>query len=330
MDRNRKEYAETTVRRAHWHTVLANESQQRIDNFLLRTLKGVPRPHIYRILRRGEVRVNSARVRQTYCLQSGDRVRIPPLWIEGTSTAAPPPAFGLDLLQRVLYEDDALIVINKPAGIAVHGGSGIKHGVIERLRAVSREWAQMELVHRLDRDTSGCLILAKRRSVLRQLHQYLRLQRIEKHYQALVKGSWEPQTSICIQQPLLKQTNRNGERSVRIAKDGKPAATRVSMIATSASVSLLDAQPLSGKTHQIRVHLASHGYPIAGDQKYGDSEFNRCLQGLGLNRLFLHACQLKLRHPVTAERLLISAPLPPSLVKVAKKLAVWRAELDPA
>ena len=319
-----------TLHSVRWHTVLMAESQQRIDNFLLRILKGVPRPNIYRILRRGEVRVNSGRVRQTYRLQTGDRVRIPLLWIEsGTMAAPPPPEFGLNLLQRVLYEDDALLIIDKPAGIAVHGGSNIAYGIIERLRSVSPQWEQIELAHRLDRETSGCLMLAKRRSALRQLHQHLREQRIEKHYQVLVKGHWKQRQPVLIQQPLLKKENRNGERYVRVAKDGKPSATQITAIAVGATASLLDAQPLTGKTHQIRVHLANSGYPIAGDKKYGDSEFNRYLRARGLSRLFLHACQLKLLHPLTSESLLVSAPLPVSLVKVAKKLGIPHTESVP-
>ena len=305
---------------AHLIIVDEAESQQRIDNFLLRVLKKIPPSHIYRILRRGEVRVNSGRVRQTYRLQAGDRIRIPPLWTD-PPLAPPPPQLGVVLLQRALYEDDALLIIDKPTGIAVHGGSGIAHGIIERLRSTRREWSQLELAHRLDRETSGCLMLAKRRHALRKLHQSLREHQVKKHYLVLVRDAWSGGARwIC--QPLLKRLRRSGERIVRVSSLGKPTATRVTVVNTVPTASLLNAQPLTGKTHQIRVHLASSGHPIAGDQKYGDDNFNRDLQAIGLRRLFLHAHRLELPHPITGKPLIVEAPLPPVLMKVLRQIGI--------
>ena len=265
----------------------AEAAGQRIDNFLRRQLPGVPKGRIYRLLRRGEVRVNSARVRAEYKLKAGDEVRVPPARI---NVAGPPPSAKLatSILDCVLYEDKRLLVINKPSGIAVHGGSGISHGVIELLRHARPELKDLSLVHRIDRDTSGCLVLAKRRSALRELHERFREGQVEKNYLALVVGDWQFGDQV-IDAPLYVQHRKNGERHVVVSGRGKPAATRVSLSRTYGVYSLLQCSPLSGRTHQIRVHLQHAGHPILGDERYGDEEANRRAKTFGLRRLFLHA-----------------------------------------
>ena len=268
-------------------TIDAERAGQRIDNFLRNELPGVPKGRVYRLLRRGEVRVNGGRVRAEYRLAEGDEVRIPPARVR-EGGPPPPSRLAADMLDRVIYEDKRLLVINKPTGAAVHGGSGVSHGVIELLRHARPDLRELALVHRLDRETSGCLVLAKRRSALRELHQRFRDNQVEKNYLALVVGDWQYGEQV-IDAPLFVQNRKGGERHVIVSDAGKPARTRVSLSRTYGVYSLLQCAPETGRTHQIRVHLAHVGHPIAGDERYGDEEANAAAKKLGLPRLFLHA-----------------------------------------
>lgn len=265
----------------------AEHAGQRIDNFLRRELPGVPKGRLYRLLRRGEVRVNGGRVRAEYKLAEGDEVRVPPVRIR-SETAPPGAKLAASIADQVLYEDKRLLVVDKPSGIAVHGGSGISHGAIELLRHARPELKDLSLVHRLDRETSGCLVLAKRRSALRELHAKFRAGIVEKNYLTLVIGDWQL-GDILIDKPLLVQHRKGGERHVIVSDAGKPAQTRMQLSRTFGKYSLLQCAPLTGRTHQIRVHATSVGHPVAGDERYGDADENRRLQKFGLNRLFLHA-----------------------------------------
>lgn len=291
--------------------VLIDEASagQRIDNFLLRHAKGVPKSHIYRILRGGEVRVNGRRVQQTYRLLEGDEVRIPPLRVAQSTASAPAPA-GKPL--PVVWEDDALVVVDKPAGKAVHGGSGVSYGVIEQLRSQRPQARMLELAHRLDRETSGLLIIAKKRSALTALHDMMREGRSEKRYLTLVPGRWlNPLQHIKV--PLFKYLTAEGERRVRVSAEGKPSHSVVRLVRRWRRFSLLEVELKTGRTHQIRVHLAHLGFPLCGDDKYGDFALNRQLQGEGLKRMFLHAASLRFAHPLTAAALDLHAPLPDDL-----------------
>jgi len=263
------------------------QAGQRIDNFLRRELPGVPKGRLYRLLRRGEVRVNGGRIRAEYKLQEGDEVRVPPARIRAPGDA---PSGGLaDMMAgRVIYEDKRLLVVDKPTGIAVHGGSGISHGVIELLRHARPELRDLSLVHRLDRETSGVLVLAKRRSALRELHARFRDGVVEKNYLGLSIGDWQLGEQV-IDKPLLVEHRKGGERHVVVSGGGKQAQTRVQLSRTFGKYSLLQCSPLTGRTHQIRVHLNALGHPLAGDERYGDAEENRRAKKFGLKRLFLHA-----------------------------------------
>ncbi len=301
---------------------------QRIDNFLLARLKGVPKSHLYRVLRRGEVRVNKGRVKADYRLKVGDLVRIPPV-----RTAAPrepvrtPDGQLARLAQAVLYEDDRLLVIDKPPGLAVHGGSGLSYGLIESLRQL-RPGAELELVHRLDRDTSGCILVSKRRSTLRNLHALIREESgegMEKRYLALILGDLK-RDELTVDAPLLKNVSQGGERLVRVDRaEGKSARTqfrRVRRLPFGEGVAtLVEARLLTGRTHQIRVHAAHLGTPLAGDPKYGDFEANRRLKSLGLGRLFLHAWRLRFRAEYMTGPLQVESPLPADLEQVLGTLA---------
>ena len=289
---------------------------QRIDNYLLRIAKGVPKSHIYRILRSGEVRVNGRRVQQTYRLAIGDELRIPPLRTGEPSSVVPVPA-GKPL--PVVYEDDALMVVDKPAGHAVHGGSGVSFGVIEQLRAQRPELRMLELAHRLDRETSGLLIVAKKRSALTALHDMMREGRMEKRYFALVAGHWLNAMQH-VRAPLFKYLTASGERRVRVSAEGKPAHSIVRLIKRWPKFSLLEVELKTGRTHQIRVHLAHLGFPIAGDDKYGDFTLNKTLESEGLRRMFLHAAKLTFIHPTTGTQLAHEAPLPPELQRFVARL----------
>ncbi|MDH3616453.1 MAG: RluA family pseudouridine synthase [Gammaproteobacteria bacterium] len=274
----------TKVRKIRIDNELAG---QRIDNFLRRELPGVPKGRLYRLLRRGEVRVNGGRIRAEYKLREGDEVRVPPARINAPGDA-PAASHAAKLVDRVIYEDKRLLVIDKPTGMAVHGGSGISHGVIELLRHARPELRDLSLVHRLDRETSGCLVLAKRRSALRELHERFRDGVVEKNYLGLAIGDWQLGEQL-IDKPLLVQHRKGGERHVVVSGGGKPAQTRVQLSRTFGKYSLLQCAPLTGRTHQIRVHLQYLGFPLAGDERYGDEEENRRAKKFGLKRLFLHA-----------------------------------------
>lgn len=292
-------------------TVSDEYSGQRLDNFLMRELKGVPRTLVYRIIRKGEVRVNRGRVKPNHKLSAGDVVRVPP--VRAAEPGQPPSeASARKILEHVLLEDDRLIVINKPSGLASHGGSGINFGLIELMRAARPDLQYLELVHRLDRDTSGCLILAKRRSALRALHEQLREGRIEKHYLALVKGQWDYGTRK-VELALATHTRSGGERHVTVDEAGKYAVSTFRPVEISREASLLEVKIGTGRTHQIRVHATAMGHPIAGDTKYGDEAWNREIGKLGLKRLFLHATALAFDHPRTGESVMVNAPLPEDL-----------------
>ncbi len=260
---------------------------QRIDNFLLNILSGVPRSRVYRLLRRGEVRVNGGRVKAEYKLLSGDEVRVPPVTVDAPGPA-PPDKPVREMLERAVFEDKRLLVINKPSGVAVHGGSGISHGVIELLRASRPDLKHLSLVHRLDRETSGCLVLAKRKSALRELHELFRQRLVEKNYLALVDGDWQ-HGDLLVNKPLLVQHRKNGERYVIVSEEGVRAKTRFRLSRTFGVYSLLQCQPLTGRTHQIRVHAQTLGHPLVIDKRYGDKDANKRAEKLGLKRLFLHA-----------------------------------------
>jgi len=309
---------------------------QRIDNFLLARIKGVPRSHLYRILRRGEVRVNKGRVKPDYRLKPGDLVRIPPLRTaaEAPARAGPAGGGGAPSLRRlasaVLYEDEQLLVLDKPSGMAVHGGSGLSWGLIEAMRTLRPESKDLDLVHRLDRETSGCLLLSKRRGALRELHRLIRDQAIEKTYLALLVGGIEGR-EVEVDVPLRKNLLQGGERVVRVDPAlGKPARTRFRRLRRFAGprgdLTLVEAQPLTGRTHQIRVHAAHLGTPVAGDDKYGSSEVDRDLRRLGLTRLFLHAASLTFWPTYSQGPLHVESPLPPPLPAVLDALAQYNGE----
>ena len=295
---------------------------QRIDNFLLRHLKGVPRSHIYRLLRSGQVRVNGKRIKQHFRLSVGDEVRIPP--VRTAQVAAPGKLTDQQkqlLNNAIVFEDKKLLVINKPSGLAVHGGSGISLGVIEQLRLLRPEEKGLELVHRLDRATSGLLMIAKRRSALRSLHTLQRENRIHKSYLALVQGDW-PENRMRVDAPLRKNQLRGGERMVTVDDEGKPALTLFRVKEQFRESMLVEAELGSGRTHQIRVHAAHLGTPIIGDDKYGDAEINRHYRQLGLKRLFLHAWKLAFEWGEEGKKLKLTAPLEPALEEILTKLRI--------
>jgi 23S rRNA pseudouridine955/2504/2580 synthase len=303
-----------------YYEVASDTAGQRIDNFLLRQLKGAPKSYIYRIIRKGEVRVNKGRVKAVYRLKAGDRVRIPPVRLSQQSHSAAPSNSSVEQLERaVIYEDERFLVLNKPAGIAVHGGSGINYGVIEALRIMRPDEPHLELVHRLDRETSGCLMISKQRSVLRILHELILNNRVDKRYLALVSGSWRKGRRVA-DVPLLKNTLRSGERVVRPDPEGKPAETRFKRLARFPQATLVEVELITGRTHQIRVHSAWLGSPVLGDEKYGDDEANRHLKALGLKRLFLHAESLRFQWPGEKRQFQVKAPLPDELEAVLNKL----------
>ena len=306
---------------AHEIRIEPDGAGQRIDNFLRTTLKGVPKSHIYRILRRGEVRVNRARIRQHYRLRTGDTVRIPPLRTGSGPPERLPGTRMLDMLERsIVYEDADLLALDKPAGIAVHGGSGLRLGVIEGLRCLRPELRFLDLVHRLDRDTSGLLLIAKRRSSLTALHRAFREGHVDKRYWVLVMGRFDRTRRVDL--PLVKGISRSGERMVEVSEAGQASTTDFRPVAWTRDCSLLEARPRTGRTHQIRVHAADAGHPVAGDPRYGDRDFNRRLQGAGLQRMFLHAHALRIRESVSGRRLVLEAPLGAELGRVLEVLGL--------
>ena len=278
--------------------VSAGLEGQRIDNFLLARLKGVPKTMIYRILRKGEVRVNKGRIKPDYRIKEGDIVRVPPMRMTQADEPAPLAKGLLERLEAaIVHEDKGLIVLNKPAGIAVHGGSGLTYGVIEAFRQMRPQCKEIELVHRLDRDTSGLLMIAKKRSMLRHLHEALRGDGVDKRYMALVRGRW-PASRKQIDAPLQKSNVRSGERMVEVNPEGKDALTLFKVIRRFGEfATLIEASPITGRTHQIRVHALYAGHAIAGDSKYGDEEFSKEIREMGGKRLFLHASDLKFTLP---------------------------------
>jgi 23S rRNA pseudouridine955/2504/2580 synthase len=305
-----------------WIEVDEGGAGQRLDNFLTARLKGVPKSHVYRIVRSGEVRVNSGRVAASHRLELGDRIRVPPIRVaEREAGDAPAPALELP----VLFEDEYLLAVDKPAGLAVHGGSGIAHGVIERLRAGRPEAKFLELVHRLDRETSGVLLLAKKRSALTAMHEDLRERGMDKRYIAAVSGRVRDELRR-VKVALRKYATADGDRRVAVdAREGQEAETVFRRLARGEEFSLVEAELLTGRTHQIRVHLAHIGHPILGDEKYGDFALNRALRKGGLKRMFLHAASVSLRHPATGEMLTIRSPLPADLATFRREVFAGEA-----
>jgi 23S rRNA pseudouridine955/2504/2580 synthase len=298
-----------------WLTVDEESAGQRLDNFLIRHLKGVPKTHVYRIIRSGEVRVNKGRASADTRIESGDVVRLPPVRIsDKVAEKAARPAPGREF--PLLLEDDALMAIDKPAGVAVHGGSGVSFGVIEQLRQARPLAKLLELVHRLDRETSGILLVAKKRSALKHVQDQFRERETGKTYLALVQGQW-PEKLKVIDSALHKFLLPDGERRVRVTSnddpDGMRSITLVKVAERWDTCTLLEVTIKTGRTHQIRVHLASQGHPIAGDDKYGDFEWNKALQKQGLKRMFLHAWRLQFTHPATGKRVELMSNLPPEL-----------------
>lgn len=299
---------------------------QRLDNFLITRLKGVPKTHIYRIIRKGEVRINKGRVKQTTRLVEGDMVRIPPIRLSERSNHTLDGAKYSFLHKAILHEDDGIIVLNKPCGMAVHAGSGIKVGVIEAFRALRTDLAYLELAHRLDRETSGCLVLAKKSSVLKKLNDdfknnSLKNPRLDKRYLCLVQGQWQG-AQRRVTKALNTNAKRHGERFVVVDSDGSYASSIMAPKAISDEASLLEVKLLTGRTHQVRVHCQAENHPLAGDQKYGDKEFNKCMKSYGLSRLFLHAARLSFFHPTTEKSITVEAPLPSELASVLANLAL--------
>ena len=298
-----------------WLTVDEESAGQRLDNFLIRHLKGVPKTHVYRIIRSGEVRINKGRASADTRIENGDVVRLPPVRIsDKVAEKAARPAPGREF--PLLLEDDALMAIDKPAGVAVHGGSGVSFGVIEQLRQARPQAKLLELVHRLDRETSGILLVAKKRSALKHVQDQFRERETGKTYLALVQGSW-PEKLKVIDSSLHKYLLPDGERRVRVTSnddpDGMRSITLVKVAQRLEGCTLLEVTIKTGRTHQIRVHLASQGHPIAGDDKYGDFEWNKTLNKQGLKRMFLHAWRLEFTHPATGKRVTLNSPLPPEL-----------------
>jgi 23S rRNA pseudouridine955/2504/2580 synthase len=320
-----KQLSKETV---NWLDVGVEEAGQRIDNYLIRWLKGVPTSHVYRILRSGEVRVNKGRIGPAYRVQGGDRVRVPPIRL-AQKPSSNSPKFGVRVQFDILYEDAALLVINKPSGLAVHGGSGISLGAIEQLRTARPDAKFLELVHRLDRDTSGVLMFAKKRSALVALHEQLREGHVQKIYLALVRGHWRDAKRV-VKVPLQKHLLANGERRVSVNDEGQAAHTifrlRESWPRAEPPFSLLEAELKTGRTHQIRVHLAHLEFPIAGDDKYGDFELNKTLKKQMLRRMFLHAFRTRVSHPETGEVLQFEAQLPDELQKFLDYLKQHHAQ----
>lgn len=293
---------------------------QRIDNFLISRLKGVPKSRIYRMLRTGEVRINKGRAQAKTRLKAGDIIRVPPVRMSQPSTDVASTEFLKQRLENcVLYEDDMLLVIDKPSGMPVHGGSGVSFGVIEGMRQLRPKARFLELAHRLDRDTSGCLIIAKKRAALLELHELFRCDLIAKRYFALLAGAWNRKRST-VNAALLKNVKKGGERIVTAGEGGKPAETDFKRLKLFSNATLVEAKPKTGRTHQIRVHAAYMGHSILGDARYGDENLNRDFRKRGLNRLFLHAEQLVFAHPATGEPLRVSAPLDKTLLDFLESL----------
>lgn len=302
-----------------WLVVDADQAGQRLDNFLMAHLKGVPRSHIYKILRSGEVRVNKGRAKPHRKLAEQDEVRVPPVSQSSGQQGRIPDSLAEELRKSILFSDDALVILNKPAGLAVHGGSGVSLGLIEAMRQVLPNEKRLELVHRLDRETSGCLMLARSRAALVSMQDQLREHEIGKYYLALSVGKW-PKHVREVDAPLDRSKGSAGERIVRAAQTGKKAITYFQVKQRFKEATLLEVQLGSGRTHQIRVHTQLVGHPLAGDTKYGKREDNRYFSSLGLKRNFLHAARLEFLHPVSGEKMMVEAPLPGDLDNLLTKL----------
>jgi len=312
----------TRAPQVQWLTISDEQAGQRVDNFLMARLKGVPKARVYNILRKGEVRVNKGRIKPDYRLQAGDLVRIPPVRVaQRPAVGKPSDQLMRTLESSVLFENDGLLVINKPPDLAVHGGSGVSLGLIEVLRSMRPDAHYLELVHRLDRGTSGCIMVAKKRSFLRHLQAALRHKRgVRKVYQALVLGQWPAQRQR-VDAPLLKLESNNGkERIVKVHPEGKASLTEFRILHAYTDYTLVEARPLTGRTHQIRVHAQSAGHSLAGDEKYGDDEANERLRKLGVRRLFLHAAELAFELPGESELTVVRAPLSEDLAVALKAL----------
>jgi 23S rRNA pseudouridine955/2504/2580 synthase len=302
------------------HLIVSPEYEgQRIDNFLVTHLKGMPKSRIYRIVRKGEVRVNSKRISPFYRLKEGDKLRLPPVYLEEKAQLAPPSKNTEALLaSRILYEDDDLLIINKPCGMSVHLGNTVRVGVVEALRHMYPKLVHLELAHRLDSETSGCLILAKKRRVLRELHEILRSGQMSKVYWVLTQGKWKD-SELRVEAPLHKHYRDGGKHVVEVSREGKSALTVFRLLKAYKTASLMEATLFTGRTHQIRVHAQFRGHPVAGDDRYGDNEFNKNARELGLKRMFLHAKQVVFTLPSTQQRITVEAPLDPELEAAIKE-----------
>ncbi len=312
-----------------YHHVIEDEAGQRIDNFLLRQLKGLPRSRVYRLLRKGEVRIDGGRARPARRLRAGEVVRIPPVAGRRPDDSAGgqlPAGLAERLRNGVLYEDERLLILDKPSGLAVHGGSTVRVGLVEALRRHRPELPFLELVHRLDQETSGCLMLAKRRSTLRRLHEQLRRGAVEKRYTALLLGRLRSSEPFRVDAPLERLPGRGRDRQVRVSKQGRPAATAFQVERRWPQATLVTARLETGRTHQIRVHAQHIGHPVAGDDRYGDRARNATARGWGLRRLFLHASSLRLKHPETGAPVEVQAPLSDDLQAVLDQLPEARKE----
>ncbi len=296
--------------KVQWIEVTEESSGQRLDNFLIVRLKGVPKSRIYRVVRKGEVRINKGRCQAKQRLVAGDIVRIPPIRVaQREKDNFVPPRLGTHLRQNILFEDESMLIINKPSGFAVHGGTGINTGIIEALRSLRPEAKFLELVHRLDKDTSGCLIIAKKRSSLTYLHELFRTDRVNKTYLALLSGIWQ-RKKMWVTAPLQKNIQKGGERMVVVSRAGKAAETLFRRLQKLEHATLVEASPKTGRTHQIRVHAAWMGHPIVGDDRYGNTEMNGLFKSKGYKRLMLHAEKLEMKHPETEQVISITAPIP--------------------
>lgn len=310
------------------HVIVSEDFvDQRIDNFLIAQCKGVPKTRVYRILRKGEVRVNSKRVQPSYRLQEGDDVRIPPIVVNEEAAKVPPSQSTSKLLaSRILYEDDQLLIINKPSGMSVHVGSTVRVGVIEALRHMYPNLPQLELAHRLDSDTSGCLILAKKKRVLREIHELLREGKVTKVYWALTLGHWH-KDDLRVTVPLRKDYQDGGKHVVEVRQDGKHALTDFRTVEEFKDASLMQVKLHTGRTHQIRVHAAHKGHPLAADDRYGDPEFNKLSRKLGLKRLFLHARSIDFTLPSNNQHIKVKAPLDDDLEAAIEQFKRYSKEV---
>lgn len=317
MQKRENESKKSEVR---YVTITDEDAGRRVDNFLLNVFKNVPKSHIYRILRKGEVRVNKKRIDASYKLQEGDIVRLPPLFLGAQAKNAPPSESTVErLAQRILYEDDKLLIINKPSGMSVHAGNTVRVGVVEALRHLYPKLKNLELAHRLDSETSGCLVLAKKKRVLREIHQLLREGQVRKIYWALTKGEWKSK-DLEVNLPLHKHYKHAGKHVVVVDDEGKQASTKFKTLKNYSHASLMEVALETGRTHQIRVHAQAKGHPLAMDDRYGDPEFNKEMHHLGLKRMFLHAHSIEFTLPTEQQHISVKAPLDVDLTQFLTKL----------